>query len=468
MVDAGVRYLFEPGSVAVVGATNNQSKPGHTIVGNLLKYGFEGSVYPINRTGHSVLGREGYRSIAEIPNEVDLAVLLSAPFETVDLIEECARKKVKAVVICSGGFAEVDDEGRELERRIIDIARETGMRILGPNINGPINTSNNLLLSMAPLMEPKRGNLAFISQTGQFMVWVTEWLQTAFGLGVSKAIDLGNKCDVDEIEVLEYLEQDPATEVIAIHIEALKDGRRLMEAASRIGRRKPVIVLKTGRSQDGARAALSHSGSLAGRDEVTDAALRQAGVIRAQDFDEFLDFAKAFSRLSIPRGNRVGVVTSTGGGGIMALDACERCGLEVATFSAETIERMEGLYPGRERVSKLVDLGPAMGKRDINELYGSALDAMVSDDGIDGIVMMIIVVVTENPTNPDPDILMDLVRRGRKPIIACTTGRQDWVTEYSRTLEAKGVPTYPSPERAVRALAALRRYGSWLEETNGG
>jgi acyl-CoA synthetase (NDP forming) len=301
-----LKCFFEPESVAVIGASRNPSKYGYSLLKNLIDLGFNGKIYPVNPNAEEILGLKAYPSVKAINENVDLAIIIVPSFKVPEVMLDCAEKRVKGVVICSSGFREAGEAGKKLEDEVVAIAKKAGIRVVGPNTTGILNATNNFTTSFVPLPRFKRGNVAFIAQTGLFAAAAFWWIISKQPFGVSKIVGLGNKCDVDDAEVLEYLADDEETEVVAIYMEGVKDGRRLFETFKKVSKIKPIVVLKSGRSPAGVKASLSHTGSLAVKDEIFDAVCKQAGVIRVGgDLDELLDVTKAFALQPLPKGIRL-------------------------------------------------------------------------------------------------------------------------------------------------------------------
>ncbi|MCK4483170.1 CoA-binding protein, partial [Candidatus Bathyarchaeota archaeon] len=329
-----------------VGASRNPLKFGHFLLKNLLDLGFKGKVYPVNPNADKVLGLQAYPRVDLIDDDVELAVIIVPASKVPQIMEDCSKKHVRGVVICSSGFREAGKVGGRLEERIVATARKAGIRVIGPNTTGIVNTSNNFTTSFVPLPKLKRGSVAFVAQTGLFAAAAFWWIVSKQPFGISKIVGLGNKCDVDDAEVLDYLAQDEDTKVIAIYLEGVKDGRKLFEVFKRVAKKKPIIVLKSGRSPAGIKASFSHTGSLAVNDEVFDAACKQAGVIRVDgDLEKLLDITKAFALQPLPKGNKVGVITVTGAGGVMTSDECAKQGLKLADLSDQTLAEIRSNMP---------------------------------------------------------------------------------------------------------------------------
>jgi Acyl-CoA synthetase (NDP forming) len=340
--------FFYPKSVAIVGATGNQMKMNYHITENLLRLKFLGKVYLVNPNADEILGMKTYPSLNDISADIDL-VVSAVPYSiTLKIIRDCAEMGIKRIVIVAGGFEEAGKKGEELHREIVRLTRESKMRVLGPNTLSPINTSNNFIISFHPVEKLKRGGISFVFQSGLYE-YKLNWIFSH--LGVGKIIDLGNKMDINEVDALEYLAEDPETKVITMHLESMRgDGRRFMQILRDTSRKKPIVILKSGRTGAGAKAAASHTGAIAREnDAIFDGMLRQAGVIRAQTLDEFFDFAKIFEFTEDPPGdNRIAVANISGGEGVIATDACERNGLKMAKLGEKPIKDSEKLsLPGK-------------------------------------------------------------------------------------------------------------------------
>jgi len=453
----GIKHFLEPSSVAVVGASNNPYKFGHYLVKNLVDLGFKGKVFPVNPKAETILGLKAYSSVSLIPDEVDLAIIIIPADLTPQVMRDCAKKHVKGVVICSSGFRESGPEGFKREQAVVEIAREAGIRILGPNTTGILNTSNNFTTSFVPLPKLKKGPVAFIAQTGLFAAAAFWWILTSQPFNLSKVIGLGNKSDVDDAEALEYLAQDEETKVIAIYMEGIKDGPRFFKAARSVAKNKPVIVVKSGRSENGKKASRSHTGSLAIKDEIFDAMCKQTGIMRVKDFEELIDVAKAFALQPLPHGNRVAIASITGAGCVMAADECAEQGLEIAQLSDEAIKNLASNMPSWATVANPLDTEPLFESVGPEAAAKIALESMLGNENADCAVF---VLATSPVFKFDiKDALLDVITKyPNKPIAAHIIGPKDLVDFYIQQLEEVGIPVYPSIKRSVRALAALHKY----------
>jgi len=452
-----VSFFFEPKSVAVVGATNNPLKFGHYLLLNIIDLGFKGKVYPVNLKADKVLGLKAYPRVDLIPDEVEVvAIIVPAP-SVPQVMRDCAKKGVKGVVILSSGFREAGGEGIKFEREIVETAKKAGIRIVGPNTTGILNTSNGFTTSFVPLPKLSKGNVAFVAQTGLFAAAAFWWILSAEPFGLSKVMGLGNKSDVDDSEALEYLARDEDTGVVAIYMEGVKDGRKFLEAAQKATEKKPVLILKSGRTEAGMKAALSHTGSLAMKDEVFDAACKKVGAIRVKDFEELMDLAKAFALQPLAKGNRIGIVSMTGAGCVMAADYSTEYGLKVAELSKETAKYIGSHLPSWIKVKNPFDsemLFESVGPEDCLRI---SLEGMLEDENVDCVLGVL-------PSSPmfafDVETPIKEIREKYpdKPITINIIGSKDTVDLWTKQLQDISVPVYPSIERCVRALGALSKH----------
>lgn len=441
--------LFDPDSVAVIGASRTRGKVGRAVLDNLIN-GYEGEIYPINPGADEILGLRCYTSILEVPQKVDLAVIVVPARFVPDVIDECGHAGVGNVVVISAGFKESGIEGARLERRCAEIAAEYGMHLVGPNCLGIIDPHSGLNASFAASMA-KEGNIALMSQSGAICTATLDWAD-ANGIGFSKFVSLGNKADLAENDFLLDFEADDTTSVIAAYLEGVKDGPRFMEIARQVSHTKPIIVVKSGRTAVGSRAVSSHTGTLAGSDEAYTAAFLQSGVIRADSIEDMLDHIRAFSSQPIPRGKRIAILTNAGGLGILTADACDLEGLSLASFDESTIQRLRDRLPPAANMYNPVDvLGDATA-----DLYGYALDVVLEDPNVDGVILL-----TSPQAMTDVKGIADVVvgRSGAldKPVLCSFVGGCR-VREGIRILVDGQVPNYSFPERAVASMGALCSY----------
>ncbi len=449
-----IEAIINPNSIAVVGATNRPESVGLATFKNLLQSAYKGVLYPVNSKSKSIQGVKAYPRLLDIPDDVDLAIII-VPAEIVpSVVEEAAQKKVKACVVITAGFKEIGGRGAELEKHLQALVKETGISIVGPNCLGVINTNKEVRMnaSFARKM-PKAGNIAFISQSGALCTSVLDYA-AGRNIGFSKFVSFGNKADVNEIDFLKYLKNDPDTDVILMYLEDITDGREFIEIAREItfGAGKPILAVKSGRSAEGARAAASHTGSLAGSDSTYDAIFLQSGIQRVEGINELFHYALAFSQQPLPKGNRIAIVTNAGGPGIMATDAAVRHGIQLATFSEATIEKLKQHLPLTASIHNPVDvIGDATHQR-----YESAIRDILMDEGVDG---AIVILTPQAMTDilETAEILPRVAEGIHKPILASFMGLVD-VSEGINYLQKHGIPNYVFPEAAARTMAAMVRF----------
>ncbi|HHL39055.1 MAG TPA: CoA-binding protein [Deltaproteobacteria bacterium] len=440
--------IFAPRSVAVVGATDRAGKLSQVVMANMG--GFGGELYAVNPAHESVAGRRCYPSLAAIGVSVDLAVLAVPAAAAVRALDE-ARGCVRAAVVVSGGFGEAGREGRELEARLVEIARRDGVRLVGPNCLGIYDTLSGVDTFFIPRersARPGRGPLSILSQSGSFAVTAMDLLAYE-GLGVARVVSYGNKSDVGEADCLDFLADDEATSVVALYIEGVDDGRRFVEAAARCAARKPVMAVKVGREGAGVKAALSHTGAVAGRYELYRAAFREAGVIELGGFEELMDGCKALSFFSPARGRRCAVITDGGGMGVNTADALSALGLDVAELPGEVKRRLEERFPSYFAVSNPMDLTGSVTDR----WFADAVEAVLDGDFYD----VAVVAALWGPPRLGAglaDLVAEAAGRSGKPVLVCSPGGE-YTRRMNRRFESRGIPVFPTPEAAARAAAVL-------------
>jgi acetyltransferase len=461
--------IFSPESVAIIGASNTPGKVGHDIFANILRGGYTGTLYPVNPKARSILSVKAYPSISDIPDPVDLAIIILPPKASLAAVEESMRKGIKGVVIVSAGFREVGDEGLEIENNIVSICRNVGVRLVGPNCLGVINPIPSISLNASfSARMPAAGNISFISQSGALCTAVLDFAADR-DIGFSKFISIGNKADVDELDLLQYLHEDMETAVIMLYLEELRKGPEFIRIVKEITsgvRSTPVLVIKSGRTSAGARAAASHTGALAGTEAVYDAIFKQAGILRVDSIDELFDFANAFSYKQesalgkmvrkLPTGNRVAIVTNAGGPGILATDMTVSSDLELAVFQKETMVELASYLPLAANTHNPVDIiGDASQDR-----YENALRTVIKDEGVDG---ALVILTPQSMTNAlaTAEAIVRVARGSRKPILCCFMGIID-VSAGVKYLQEHGYPVYRFPENAAKAFGVLYKYAKWL------
>jgi len=447
----GIEVLFNPHSIAVIGASSTKGKLGHSVVRNLVDSGFQGRIYPINPKGGEILGLRTYRNISEVSGDVDVGVIVIPSKFVLPAVEECGRKGVKALVIITAGFKEIGHEGQEAERKIVEIAEKYGMVVQGPNCLGIINTSSPYNASFSA-GTPTKGTIAFASQSGALMTGILDW-SLMEKIGFSKFVSLGNKAHLDEADFIEAFGNDPDSSFILLYIESVVDGRKFMKACRKVAEKKPIFIVKSGISTAGARAASSHTGSLAGSDTAYNVAFKQSGVSRANNMAELFDVANVYDDMHLPAGNRIAIITNAGGPGILTTDACEANGLEIAKLSTTTIQFLKEKLPSAASLYNPVDaLGTAQ-----PEDYQLCIESVLRDEGVDSVIVLLTPQAMTKETETAQVIVDAHQKYPDKPVIAVFMGGHSMV--YPRIILTEGqIPVFDFPERAVFALAELYKY----------
>ncbi len=445
-----MKEFLEPESVAIIGVSRKSGPGSLNLMENMLEYGYKGKIFPVNPKAKEILGRKAYPNIKDIKANIDLAVI-SLPRELVlDSIRDCAEAGIKAVIVVGQGFADADEKGKVMQDEMVLIARSFGMRILGPNTLGVINSFAHFTTSFMPL-NIEKSPVGLICQSGLFFVGAERFIG-----GIGKGIDIGNACDIGFYDCLKWLGDDPEIKLIVLHMEGIEQGRRFMRLASQIARKRPILVLKTGSSETGARAAISHSGSMAGDYQIYRAALRQAGIIVLDESQSMKDAVKTLLYLPLMEGNRVAVLTVTGAGGIIASDAIERYGLRVSELSRETQHNIKELFPEWMKIGNPIDLWPAVMNHGIKRAYPEVLKRVLQDPNVDGVLC--IGVAMNLPEYEDLNISEELnqvvSKDNRKPVVIWLYGPN--TEEIGRRVERyKQIMTYQSIERTAWALSLL-------------
>jgi len=451
------KFLY-PEGVAIVGASRNPLRPNHHLVANLVRLGFAGKIYPINPEGGEILGLKTFPDLKSVEGPIDLAVVAVPQHLTLRLLKDCVERNIKRVTIVAGGFSETGEEGRKIQREMAALLRENGIRAIGPNALGPINAVKDFAISFFPLQKLKKGGLSFIFQSGLYEPRL-EWLFSDFNLHLCKLIDLGNKMDIHEVDALEYLSRDPETRVIAIHLESIEgNGREFFRLIREATPHKHVVVLKSGRTAAGAQMAASHTGVMVrGSDAVFDAAVRQAGAVRAYNIEEFFDLARALERYG-PRtlkGDRLAVATLPGGEAVVVTDLCHQLGFSLARLTAETRDKLKPVFPPWDISGNPFDLGVTLQFHNPLKVYETLLEALVDDPNVDGLAVQL---PSRTFTVPK-EFIQTFVKASRKgkPIALWLAGTPSGRYEFLEWLEGQNIVVFPSPERALHALQALRR-----------
>lgn len=453
--------LLRPRSVAVIGASRTRGTIGAELFHNLLEHGFTGAVYPINPGARAVQGVRAYPTLRDVPDPIDLAVIVVPAAHVPAVIDDCVACGVKAVLVISAGFAETGDAGRARQDEVLAKVRAAGMRMVGPNCLGLLNADPAIALdaTFAPTWPP-HGGVAFSSQSGAVGLAILDYARE-LGLGVHQFVSIGNKADVSGNDLIEHWGADPAVKVILLYLESFGNPSRFMRICKQVARDKPIVAVKSGRTSAGARAASSHTGSLAGLEVAVDALISQGGVIRTDTIEELFDVAMVVAHQPVPRGNRVALLTNAGGPGIMATDACESHGLVVPELSASTAAALRAFLPAEASVKNPVDMIASA----TPAAYERALPLLLDDPGIDAVIVLFV-----PPVGTEAAAVAAAIQRGgagaTKPILTSFMGMHG-VPEALSTLREGRFPSYSFPEAAAIALARVVRYGQWLARGEG-
>ncbi|HEU5060819.1 MAG TPA: GNAT family N-acetyltransferase, partial [Kofleriaceae bacterium] len=460
---ASVRALFEPTSVAVVGASSRPETIGRALIDNLARAGFAGAVYPVHPTAHEIAGRPAFPSLSACPGPVDLAVIAVPAAAVESVLAEAARAGVHGAVVISSGFAEVGGDGRAVEKRLREIARSSGMRMVGPNCMGLLNTDPAVRLDVtfSPVAPPP-GNVSMLSQSGALGLAIIDHARR-LDIGIAQFISVGNKSDVSGNDLLSYWMDDPRTQVIALYLESLGNPRKFARLAPQVARKKPIVAVKSGRSAAGTRAASSHSAALASVDIGVDALFAQAGVIRTTTLEELFDVVALLSSQPVPAGRRVAVVTNAGGPGILLADACEAHGLSLPTLAPETLDRLRAFLPAQAGLSNPIDMIASASPAD----YERAIEVVAADPAVDALV---VVYVPPLVTRPE-EIAAAIARAAgtvppTKPVACVFLSARGTPAVLSSGPRGK-IPSYSFPENAAIALSHATSYGEWRRRPTG-
>ncbi len=465
MDENNLRFVFRPQSVAVIGASRRKGSIGQALFANILLNGYTGIVYPVNMKAKSVLGVRAYPSVLHIPDEVELAILVVPALAVPAVLAECGQKGIKGAIVISAGFKELGPTGARLEKSVGEKARKYGISLVGPNCFGMINTDKRVRLNTTfGRVMPRHGNIAFVSQSGAVGIAALEYAKSE-DVGLSKFISIGNKADVNENDILAYLKDDEETDVILLYLEDLVNPKESMRIAREITshstKPKPILAIKSGRTSEGAKAASSHTGALAGSDETYNAFFAQARILRVETINELFARAAALAYQPPPKGSRIAILTNAGGIGIMATDACIRNGLQMAKLTSKTTDDMKKHLPPTASTQNPVDI---VGDAD-EQRYRTTLKLLAADENVDGIIS----IWTPTLMTSSIDIartIADVGKNSKKPILGClqTIGRSKEVRE---ALLKSQIPHYQFPENAARAMAAMAQFAYWSKRPQG-
>lgn len=447
--------FFNPKGVAVIGASRNPHKLGYGVVRNLKEYRYSGEIYPVNPTTSDVLGLPSYSSVSDVPDPVDIAIVIVPAKAVADTLTDVGKRGIKLAIIISGGFSETGAEGQQRQEEVLKVANEYGIRILGPNCIGLIDTHRQVNTTFVTGM-PEQGEIGFSSQSGAMVAAVIDWARGS-GVGFSRIVSLGNQIDVNETEMLEAIYNDQQTKVITAYIEGLSDGRAFMKMADKIAKEKPFVVLKAGRGQSGAEAVVSHTGALAGSSEAYRAAFKRCGVLQAETTEEMIDWARALAWQPLPQGNRVAVLTNAGGPGIVAVDAMEDAGLQLAPLTEETRSYLRSRMPSAASVNNPVDVLAGSGPG----TYAVALDAILADETVDAVV---VIQAPQDWFLPASlaEVVAEVASVHNKPTITSLMGKMS-IENALEILNKRKVPNVAFPERVADVLRIMVERKNWLQ-----
>ncbi|MDI6753954.1 MAG: CoA-binding protein [Thermodesulfobacteriota bacterium] len=450
-----LKKFFEPKSVAIIGASAVPHKPGNDVIRNILANEYAGKIYLVNPKGGEIMGREVNHSIQDLPEGIDLAIIILPASANPQAVRECAARGIKAIVLAAGGFSEVDEKGEELQEALIKAIRETGVRVIGPNTSGHTSTPHNFTSSFFPLGKIPRGNISYIAQTGNFATHTMRYIITGENFGVARVVGFGNKVDVDETEVLEYYAEDPETKAIFIYLESFKRPKRFLEMAREVTKKKPIVLLKGGSTLEGARAAVAHTAAMAAEDRLIDGALKQAGIVRVYKYSHLFLAAKALALMPLPKGNRVSFSAPSGAMLVVMTDLCRQFwGLEVPEVEEATRRRLQEISPPYIRMRNPVDIWPAAYDHGIEFAYREGMEAVLQDPNIDAVVP--ILMITDDTGVPSLDFIVELAAKyPEKPIYVTFSAEKKHMEAAKAFLEPKGVPTFPLIEEPFEVLSIL-------------
>ena len=446
--------FFNPKSIAIVGASEKKGKVGYEILTNMIKAGYDGKIFPVNYKAQTIKGLKCYPALQSIGHVPELVIIVVPARNVPAVMEQCAQVGAKSVIVITAGFKEVGVEGRQLEQQIIQIAKRARIRVIGPNCLGVIVPSNRLNASFGGEL-PAAGGIGYLSQSGALLVAILD-MANANRIGFSKLVSIGNKADIDELEVIKALDLDRETKVIAGYLESITHGSAFVRAAEQISQHKPILLMKSGATSAGARAASSHTGSLAGSETAYECVFERAGIVRCSSIKQQFDYAQAFACQPLPAGPKVAVITNAGGPGIMAADAIEQNGLQFAQLSEQTVAKLGEVLPAAANLYNPVDvLGDALSDR-----YEFAIDVVLDDGNVDSVLVLLTPQAMTQTAETAEVIVKIAQQKAVKPILVCFLGAAK-VQDAVKILRAGKIPLYDSPESAVAAIKAMSDYVRW-------
>jgi len=454
--------FFAPKSIAIVGASATKGKPGRTVIENLIANEFRGKIYPVNPRGGKICDLPVFKKIEDLPNRIEMAIVMLPANQTPKAIKDCAVKGIKSAVLAAGGFAEVDHSGEDLQIHLKEIIKETGVRVLGPNTAGHISTPSGFTSSFFPLGKIPKGGISYIAQTGNFTGAMMRSIMSGEHYGVARCVGLGNTIDIDEADVLEFLAYDRETKAIFIYLESLHRPQEFLKIARMVTRKKPVIMLKGGATEAGAKAAMSHTASLGANDKILDGALRQAGIIRIDEFSHLFTAAKAAAMMPVPTGNRVGFVSPSGAFIVHLSDICkQRTCLDFSSVTSATQLRLEEISPSFINITNPVDVFPSATVNGMEFAWRESMEALLNDDNVDAVVAILI--LAKELEAMDLHFIVDQKNRfPAKPIYISFSGDEALNVAAKNFLEPRGVPTFPRIEDPFKVLDIMAQCRSSL------
>jgi acyl-CoA synthetase (NDP forming) len=447
--------FVEPESVAIVGASASPGKAGYELLRNLLANEYRGKIYPVNPKASEILGLRVYPTVADLPGGIDVGLVILPAEGTVAAVRGLAAKGIRNQVLLAGGFAELDEAGARIQQELIDIIRETGIRVLGPNTSGHISTPHCFTSAFFPLGKIRRGSVSVVAQTGNFATHTMKHILTHEYFGVCRVLGIGNKIDIDESDALEFLAGDPETTAIVMYLESFKRPRHFLEIARAVTRVKPVVLLKGATSAAGKQAAVAHTAAMASQDRLVDAMLRQAGIVRVWKYSHLILAVKALSMVCLPKGNRVSFLAPSGAMLVALTDFCMGQGLVVPAVSPQTVARLQEISPAYLPMRNPVDIWGAASTKGVEFAYREGMEAVLKDANIDAVVP-VLMLARETGVPPSYEFIPELVRRyPDKPVLVSFSAAKECEEECKALLEARGVPTFPEIEQPFEALSIL-------------
>lgn len=447
-----IKAFFNPKTVAIIGASRNPTKVGHVILKNFVSYGYKGKIFPINPNADRILGLECYKSILDIKESIDLAVIVIPAELCVNAVQECIKKKVNSIIMVTGGFSEVGN--KETEKKIYELIKKNNIRLIGPNCLGVLDLYSNIdtfFLPRSRMARPRPGNISIITQSGGIGSSIPD-IMARENFGVSKIISYGNGIDIKETDLMEYLSKDPTTKVICLYIEGIKDGRKFMEVSKKVSKIKPIVAIKGGITEEGSKAVISHTASIAGSSEIYSAAFKQSGIVEVDSYEGLFNAANALANSPKPLNNKVQVITNAGGIGIICIDEIINNNLKTATLSNQSIKYLKSKFKPHVTVNNPIDLTGNASTED----YILAIETCLKEKDIG---ILLIALMMQVPTvSPDIiNILGEIHKKSKKPIIITSPGGT-YAETHRRHLQSLNIPAYNYPDEAVKAIKALCQY----------